>query len=260
MIEEFYKILRQGRSRRTFELLHETGLLAYLMPEADEDLARGGGRLLGSLARLDDYRNAGLATPEELTNPLLAGTLLVPLGLHTRRPAPQPGRRRDAPEARDTPEPEAPPEGPEAEAAEAVEAPPDDIAAEIRELGETQEAGADAGPAPLSMPFARRDLDRIRLVLAAQRRLREVGGPIGVKRALASKGYFEDALRWLEIHGGEEGRELAAQWRGIEPGPVEPAEAPGPEAPAAAGEGEAPHRRRRRRRRRRPPSKPAPAA
>ncbi|MGE0452161.1 MAG: polynucleotide adenylyltransferase PcnB [Vicinamibacteria bacterium] len=214
MIEEFYKILRQGRARRTFELLHETGLLPYLMPEADEDLARGGGRLLGSLARLDDYRNAGLAKPEELTNPLLAGTLLVPLGLHTRRPAPQPGRRRDAPEV----EAEAPAETQESGA----EALPEDVAAEIRELGEAEEAGPDAGPAPLSMPFARRDLDRIRLVLAAQRRLREVGGPIGVKRALASKGYFEDALRWLEIHGETDGRELAAHWRSLDMGDVPP--------------------------------------
>jgi hypothetical protein len=268
MIEEFYKILRQGRSRRTFELLHETGLLPYLMPEADEDLARGGGRLLGSLARLDDYRNAGLATPEELTNPLLAGTLLVPLGLHTRRPAPQPGRRRDAPVARDAPaaEAEAPFEGAEGEVAEVAEAPLDDVAAEIRELGETEEAVPDAGPAPLSMPFARRDLDRIRLVLAAQRRLREVGGAIGVKRALASKGYFEDALRWLEIHGEADGRELAAHWRSLDMGDVPPPHAhaePGgrphghegrprehqPRPPAEAGAPSSSRRRRRRRRR-----------
>jgi hypothetical protein len=100
----------------------------------------------------------------------------------------------------------------------------------------------------------------LRLVHLAQRRLREVQGPASARRSVAGKGYFEEAVRWLEIHGGEEGRELAAQWRGIEPGPVEPAETQGPEAPATAGEGDAPRRRRRRRRRRRPPSKPSPAA
>ena len=44
ILEEFYKILRQGRSRRTFEMLHEYGLLAYLLPEADRAIADGQGR------------------------------------------------------------------------------------------------------------------------------------------------------------------------------------------------------------------------
>ena len=37
ILEEFYKILRQGRSRETFEMLHDYGLLAYLLPDADRD-------------------------------------------------------------------------------------------------------------------------------------------------------------------------------------------------------------------------------
>ena len=57
VLEELYKILRQGSSQRTFEMLHEHGLLAYLLPEADRAIAeRGGGRSLGSLARLDAHR------------------------------------------------------------------------------------------------------------------------------------------------------------------------------------------------------------
>jgi hypothetical protein len=75
---------------------------------------------------------------------------------------------------------------------------------------------------------------------------------------MAGKGYFEEAVRWLEIHGGDEGREVAAQWRGLEPGPVEAETPAAPEAAASPGERERP--RRRRRRRRRPPSKPTPAA
>ena len=70
LLDEIYKILRQGASRKTFEMLHEVGLLAYLLPEADRRASpeQGGERLLGSLGRLDDYRNAGLAAPDDLTN------------------------------------------------------------------------------------------------------------------------------------------------------------------------------------------------
>jgi poly(A) polymerase len=249
ILEEFYKILRQGRSRRTFEMLHEYGLLAYLLPEADRAIAAGGESLLGSLARLDAYRQADLASPDQLTNPLLMGSLLVPLGVPLRRvtvSAPRPRRREP---------------GEPGEPVEPVE-PRDDVAAEIAELGgpEDEETPGVAPAGPLSLPFARRDLERLRLVLLVQRRLREVHGPASARRSVAGKGYFEEAVRWLEIHGGEEGRDLAAQWRGIEPGPAEPVEAPGPEAAVSAGEAEEPRRRRRRRRRRRPPSKPAPAA
>src|SRR5688500_6165198 len=50
MLDELYKILRQGASRKTFQMLHELGLLAYILPEADEAIAEQGERLLGSLA------------------------------------------------------------------------------------------------------------------------------------------------------------------------------------------------------------------
>jgi len=80
-----------------------------------------------------------------------------------------------------------------------------------------REAGT---PSPMTLPFARRDLERLRLVLLAQRRLRESQGPASARRMVAAKSYFEEAVRWLEIHGGEEGRELAAHWRGPGPGPA----------------------------------------
>jgi poly(A) polymerase len=247
ILEEFYKILRQGRSRRTFEMLHEHGLLAYLLPEAGRAIAEGGEALLGSLARLDEYRQASLAGSDQLTNALLMGSLLVPLGLPLRRVAGAPR----------------PPAGPGEPAG--PEPPRDDVAAEIAELGGEGDEAAPASPAggsaPLTLPFARRDLERLRLVLTAQRRLRELHAPASARRAVAAKSYFEEAVRWLEIHGGSEGRDLAAQWRGVEPGPVAPAEGePGPPPPGTApGEGEAPRRRRRRRRRRRPPRQPRPA-
>jgi poly(A) polymerase len=236
ILDEIYKILRQGESRRTFQLLHDVGLLAYILPEADRAIAEQGERLLGSLARLDDYRNAGLATAEELGNSLLLGTLLVPLGLPLRRAAVHSPRRDDE------------------EPADTI-----DVAAEMAELGvsDAEERGS-AGAMPLSMPFARRDVERLRLILAAQNRLRELHTSPRVKGLLVGKGYLGEALRWMEIHGGVQGQELAAHWRGLELAPDAPGD-PAAAALAGAFPDEPPHRprRRRRRRARRRPGSPA---
>lgn len=242
LLDEFYKILRQGASRRTFEALHQLGLLAYLLPEADSEITGGAGQLLASLGRLDEHRNAENRTADGLTNPLLVGTLLVPLGMQRRRvmTAPPPAR-----------------EDPEASPPEAAPEPPDDVATEMAALGETEEA-APAEPQPLSLPFARRDLDRVRLVLAVQRRLRETSAPARVKRMLASRPYFADALSWMEIHGGAEGQELAAHWRSLDVGDIGPPASPGAEGGAEPPADLPPRegRRRRRRRRRRPAGAP----
>lgn len=252
ILEEFYKILRQGAARRTFQSLHETGLLAYILPEADRAISDGGEAFLGSLARLDEYRNAGRAAPEELTNSILLGTMLVPLGAPLRRPI-VPMTRRPPVSAPET----VPEEGSE----DTVTGPVEDLAAELAALDEPDDIAESAPtgpPPPLALPFARRDLDRLRLVLLAQRRLREVERSAGIKHQLAARPYFGDALRWLEIHGGLEGQELVAHWKSLDLGDVPP--------PLAAGEvgetlppdedapelGRAPVRRRRRRRRRPP--------
>jgi Poly A polymerase head domain/Probable RNA and SrmB- binding site of polymerase A len=249
ILDEIYKILRQGRSRETFGMLHEYGLLAYLLPEADQAIAEGGDRLLGSLGRLDDYRNAGLASPEQLTNALVMGSLLVPLGVPLRRVAAvAPARRgEDRLDGRDDRE------GGDGR----DEEPADDVAAEIAALGgaDDDDAQPSSGPpGPLVLPFARRDLDRLRLVLLAQRRLREAEGGAAAKQALAGRHYFDEALRWLEIHGGDDGRELALHWRALGPpvSVISSAPAPAPAGADARPEGNPGPRRRRRRRRRRP--------
>jgi tRNA nucleotidyltransferase/poly(A) polymerase len=248
ILDELYKILRQGASRKTFQLLHDVGLLAYLLPEADQAIAEQGERLLGSLARLDDYRNAGLAAPDELTNSLLMGTLVVPLGVPLRRAAAAAHTRRlREDEGRDEPL---------------------DVAAEMAALGEDDRDEAAGELAPMVLPFARRDLDRLRLILAAQSRLREVHTSPKVKNLLAGRGYLEEALRWMEIHGGVQGQELATYWRRLE---LELPVAPAPsEAAVDAVPLEEPTvrstrpRRRRRRRTRRGPgptsSTPVPSA
>jgi poly(A) polymerase len=251
LLEEVYKILRQGAARASFQALHETGLLAYLLPEAERALRGGGSALLDSLGRLDAYRAAGLASGEQLGNPLLLGSLLVPLDAPLR--AGGGARRARASE----PEPdEQPPEREE----------PVDVAAELAALGATEAdepAAAEQGgaPGPLALPFARRDLDRLRLILFAQRRLREVDRPAAAKQLVASRPYFDEALRWLEIHGGADAGPLAAHWRSLDLGDVPPPALPAlereprfAEPPARAG-----NRRRRRRRRRRGPSPPSPA-
>jgi poly(A) polymerase len=230
ILEEFYKILRQGRSRPTFEMLHESGLLAYLLPEADQALASGGEALLGSLARLDGYRNAG-ADPETLTNPLLAGSFLVPLGIPLKRvvtPSPAWHRREAGP------------------------APPEDLATEIAALGGEAETEPEAPPAPppIVLPFARRDLERLRLMVLAQRRLRDVDAPASARQSLTSKSYFEEALRWLEIHGGPDGTELAAHWRRVGRASDSSAAAPASESGTGKQRKALPRKRRRRRRRR----------
>ncbi len=248
ILEEFYKILRQGAARRTFQSLHDTGLLAYLLPEADIAIAQGGEAFLGSLARLDEFRNAGNTAPEDLTNAILLGTMLVPLGAPLRRPPPPKRVRRFEAEAI---------EGGEAAAEEAPE-PAEDVAAELAALGEAEadEPALAGPPPPLSLPFARRDLDRLRLVLLSQRRLHEVHRAPGVKHLLAGRPYFRDALRWMEIHGGLEGQELVAYWKSLDLGDVQPPAAlVAREANAAGGElGQELGRRPRRRRRRRPRS------
>jgi hypothetical protein len=142
------------------------------------------------------------------------------------------------------------------------DSPRDDVAAEIAELGaEGEEDDSGAPPPPISLPFARRDLERLRLVQLAQRRLREAQGAASARRAMAAKTYFDDAVRWMEIHGGDEGRDLAASWRAVEPGPAEAAgegePAGEPSAEGAPGEGQGRRRRRRRRRPRTGPATPA---
>ncbi len=81
LIEEFYKILRSGHGEEAFRQLRATGLLKEITPE----LSSAGDPLWRSVAAVDRYRGRFAAAPESLTNAILAGTLLHPLGLLGRR-------------------------------------------------------------------------------------------------------------------------------------------------------------------------------
>jgi poly(A) polymerase len=77
LIEEFYKLLRSGAAERAFRMLAEHKLLE---PISDELQEYAGDTLWHSLAALDAYRNRFESSPDTLTNPLLLGSLLMPIG------------------------------------------------------------------------------------------------------------------------------------------------------------------------------------
>ena len=90
LVEEIYKLLRAGASEKAFRMLAERRLLEPIAPEMQK---RAGEALWKSLAALDAYRRPFEETPESLTNAILLGTLLVPIGYDFRPPTfvPNPG-------------------------------------------------------------------------------------------------------------------------------------------------------------------------
>src|SRR6266508_4140369 len=89
LLEEYYKILRAGSAEKAFRGLADVGLLEPISTElhlgANDPLWR-------SLAALDAYRRRFESTPETLSNAILLGSLLVPLGisLHPQRQTAEP--------------------------------------------------------------------------------------------------------------------------------------------------------------------------
>ena len=81
LLEEYYKILRSGSARECFDHLADSGLLEHMSPELMNDE----GQLTEAFEAVDVYRRRHDSAPDTLTNAILAGTLLVPLGLLRRR-------------------------------------------------------------------------------------------------------------------------------------------------------------------------------
>jgi poly(A) polymerase len=81
LLEEYYKILRSGSARSCFDHLADSGLLEHMSPELMNDE----GQLTDAFEAVDTYRRGFDSAPDTLTNAILAGTLLVPLGLLRRR-------------------------------------------------------------------------------------------------------------------------------------------------------------------------------
>jgi poly(A) polymerase len=81
LIEEFYKLLRSGAAERAFRMLAEHMLLE---PISEELQQHAGDALWQSLAGLDAYRNRFESAPETMTNAILLGSLLMPIGSAAR--------------------------------------------------------------------------------------------------------------------------------------------------------------------------------
>jgi hypothetical protein len=114
-----------------------------------------------SLEALDEYRARFTSAPDTLTNPILIGSLLVPLGLMMRRP-----RRRQDEELDARGRPPKPPR---------------------LALG--------------MLPIARGDVEHLRHVVALQARLAELSSPPRTQRSLMHRSTFAEAMTWMDIHG-----------------------------------------------------------
>jgi len=205
LLEEYYKILRAGAAEKTFRGLAAAGLLEPVSLELHRGAA---GALWRSLAAVDAYRARFDGTPATLSNAVLLGSLLVPLGL-----APQAIRWQKPSRA------------------EATEGSP--MAKPMR----------PAGPQLGRLPLARRDVEQLRHLLLFQRRLRDVTAGSRAQRVLVQRSIFQDALTWLEIHG--DAPELVGHWTALA-GSAPPEPGPGDaETPPAVPQRK---RRRRRRR------------
>jgi poly(A) polymerase len=82
LLEEYYRILRTGASESAFRRLIEIGLIEPISPKLH---LGAGAALWESLAGLDRYRRRFDSIPDALTNAILLGSLLVPLGFSAER-------------------------------------------------------------------------------------------------------------------------------------------------------------------------------
>jgi tRNA nucleotidyltransferase/poly(A) polymerase len=237
LLEEYYKILRAGSSEKAFRGLAEVGLLQPISSELHKGAAEP---LWQALASLDAYRRRFDSTPDMLSNGILLGSLLVPLGisLHpVRGPATRSGSGADQVDSRSSAD---------------VDHVGSGSSADGEQAGSRLDRKPRRPPGPRlgDLPLARRDIERLRLIVSLQRRLRDLSASPKAQRALAHRGIFREALTWLEIHGGAP--ELVEHWKGIlaEGGATEET-VEGPGDSIQDPRGLRPQRRRRRRRRRR---------
>jgi poly(A) polymerase len=174
LLEEYYKILRAGSSERTFRMLSDVALLEPISAELHHGASDP---LWTSLAALDTYRKQFDSTPDTLTNPILLGSLLIPLGISIN-PASDRGPAGVGPAS-----------GPD----RTSRRPP------LPRLGD--------------LPLARGDIERLRLIMGLQRRLRDVSASPRAQQQLAQRSIFCEALTWMDIHGGAP--EVVEHWNAI---------------------------------------------
>ena len=191
MIEEYYKILRSGYAEVTFRALAEHRLLEPVTPEIQRGAKNQA--LWDGLAALDAYRRKFESAPATLRNPILLGSMLIPLGLMPR------GERRPF-------EPEEPvePDQDEDNAGNLI-AP----RAKPKFRRPPKEPIVKIG----MLPIARGDTERLRQMLSLQARIADLEMSPRAKRALMHRGPFEDSLTWFEIHGNAPA--VLEHWKGF---------------------------------------------
>ena len=217
LLEEYYKILRQGSAEKAFRQLAEVGLLEPISTELHHGASDP---LWRSLAAVDEYRRQFESTPDTLSNAILLGSLLIPLAISLHPPRPGHGHDPDD-------------DGGDGPRSRRPRFPP--------------------GPRLGDLPLARRDVERLRQIISLQRRLRDLTASERAQRSLAHRGIFREALTWMEIHG--DAPDVVEHWMGIideggapEPGSEDSGDEGEPQQPDAAHA--VPHKKRRRRRRR----------
>ena len=160
LLEEYFKILRSGYAESILRALGRARLLELITPE----LKNPPEAFWASLERLDAYRQKFPSAPPELTNTVLIGSVLVPLGALSR---PRPLERDGRPHA------------------------------------EKVSFGI--------LPVARKDLERLRLIMTTVPRLLDPNLPARVARGMPGRPTFGDAVTWLEVFGTD--AEAVERWR-----------------------------------------------
>jgi poly(A) polymerase len=87
LMEEFYKLLRSGASERAFRMLAERRLLEPISAELQSHASNS---LWEALRALDAYRARFESSPEVLSNAVLLGSMLIPIGHSVRSLSPAP--------------------------------------------------------------------------------------------------------------------------------------------------------------------------
>jgi len=175
LMDELYKLLRSGAAERAYRMLAGHKLLEPMAPELQ---AKASTSLWKALAALDAYRARFETPPDTLTNAILLGSLLVPVGYNVRGPFPT------SPDA------------------------------DLQPPGRGFSPGGREPRLSLGMlPLARRDVERLRQILSLQRRLVDTNLSPRARRALMHRSPFQEALTWLDLHG--DSPELVEHWRGF---------------------------------------------
>jgi len=253
LIEEYYKILRSGAAEVTFRALVEHRLLEPVTPE----IQRGAKNvaLWESLAALDAYRRKFESAPVTLRNPILLGSLLIPLGLMPRKAHSRFDEDLEDDDSGNTEAESDADEGADGSGNPSTFAP----GASVDKRKLPPPAGKSRFKRPPkepilkigSLPIARGDTERLRQILSLQGRIADLEMSPRAKRSLMHRGPFEDSLTWFEIHGNAP--TVLEHWKGfieaLGPAALHPP-APEPGAPPADGRAPGAGRRRRGRRRR----------